>query len=91
MNIITEAKWEYALQKITSGQDELVLISASVNDPYRRVYGDRQYCYKVVLKSDVSRVLRLNTLEQEYKILQKCIIDGRISFAIPLHAYVKYM
>lgn len=72
MKIVSEERWEKVLQELTPDRYTLELISESNHDPYRRVYSDDKYCYKIVLKGEVTGILRVNTLEQEYSILKKC-------------------
>jgi predicted Ser/Thr protein kinase len=72
MKLVSEDKWRETLVDMAFDPDEMDLLSESNQDPYRRVYRDKKYCYKIVLKGEVSSILRNCTLLQECEILEKC-------------------
>lgn len=72
MKILSEAKWAQIILGAGLNSAKLDLISESKLDPYRRVYTDHKNCYKLVLEGEITSNIRVNTLAQEYEILNKC-------------------
>lgn len=72
MKLIKETRWTNLLIDAGLEPDKLELVSESKYDPYRRVYQDIKYCYKIVVVGEITSSIRVNNLEQEYRILIKC-------------------
>ncbi len=72
MRLVDEQQWREVLVELALEPDKMGLLSESNQDPYRRVYRDGKYCYKIVLQGEVTSILRKSSLQQEYKILERC-------------------
>ena len=89
MRLIGEEKWNEVLLDANLDPDVIEFLAESKYDPYRRVYRDRKYCYKVIFEGEISSSFRQNDLEQEYMALMKCL--GVQGIPIPVKFYKSSM